>query len=159
MEKMLQKRLMQCLLVTNPHPSDEEIDRIKAMKMRRSLREHYAAVLQFTVAVQLLASSSISPNEIKRGQATLSRAFQAFARMGCHLTPYFHLAMHIPEQIYKYGPCYTAWAWPYERNNGFLGRTNTNRHSGGEIECTMMRRWWRVFFLHDLISRSHLFTS
>src|SRR3984957_12190132 len=58
MEKMLQKRLMQCLLVTNPHPSDEEIDCIKAMKMRQSLCEHYAAVLQFTVAIQLLASSS-----------------------------------------------------------------------------------------------------
>jgi hypothetical protein len=157
MEKTLQKRRLQCLLETNQHPSDDEINRIKSMKMSRSLRAHYDAILQFSVAIRILSSNTISANEIKRGEGALSRAIQAFANMGCHLTPYFHLAMHIPNQLYKYGPCSNAWAWPYERNNGFLGRTNNNHHAGGEIECTMMRRWWRAFFSHDLISFSSFF--
>ena len=152
MESVLRKRLMQCLRDVNPNPSEEEIRRVNMAKMDRSLRAHYAAILQFSVAVRILSTRSISPNEIRRGKAALSRAMQAFATMNCHLTPYCHLIMHIPDQLYEYGPCYSNWAWPYERNNGFLGRTNTNRHCSGELECTMMRRWWRVFFAHDLIS-------
>ena len=122
--------------------------------MDRSLHSHYAAILDLSVATRILASRVISPNEVRRGHQLMSSSFQAFARMRCHLTPYFHIAMHIEQQMYRFGPIYGTWAWPYERNNGFLGRTNNNRRAGGEIECTMIRKWWRVFFVHDLISSS-----
>ncbi|KIK91508.1 hypothetical protein PAXRUDRAFT_797245 [Paxillus rubicundulus Ve08.2h10] len=77
---------------------------------------------------------------------------RSWARMGCHLTPYFHFAQHFQRQFLQFGPCYAIWAFPYERNNGFLGRTNHNNHKGGELECTMMRRWWKGFVVHDLVS-------
>ena len=71
--------------------------------------------------------------------------------MGCHLTPYFHLAMHIEPQFLKWGPCYGLRVFMYERNNGWLGRTNHNGHSGGELEATMMWHWWKVIFIQDLV--------
>ncbi|KAG1747491.1 hypothetical protein EDD22DRAFT_981908 [Suillus occidentalis] len=42
-------------------------------------------------------------------------------------------------------------AFPYEQNNGFLGRTNHNNHKGGELECTMMCKWWKWVLVHDLV--------
>jgi len=55
-------------------------------------------------------------------------------------------------QFLKWGPCYGWWVFAYERNNGWLGRTNNNGHSGGELEATMMRRWWKVIFIQDLLT-------
>ncbi|KAJ7018533.1 hypothetical protein C8F04DRAFT_877254, partial [Mycena alexandri] len=64
--------------------------------------------------------------------------------MHCHLVPYFHLATHLQPQFLRHGPGPGWWTFGYERNNGFLGRFNTNGHSGGEIEGTMMRGWWKA---------------
>ncbi|KAL1741762.1 hypothetical protein HDZ31DRAFT_75965 [Schizophyllum fasciatum] len=99
-------------------------------RMDRSYRKHYDAVLEFSAALAILSSHAISPNDVKRGTAMYSRAVQAWARMHCHLTPYFHLAMHFEDQYYRSGPCTGWWAFPYERNNGFLGRFKNNGHSG-----------------------------
>jgi hypothetical protein len=54
-------------------------------------------------------------------------------------------------QYLQMGPCYGWWVYAYERNNGWLGRTKHNGHSGGELEATMMRRWWKVKFIQDLV--------
>jgi hypothetical protein len=37
-EKLVRERLLECLMVDNPNPSVEDINRIKAVKMDRSLR-------------------------------------------------------------------------------------------------------------------------
>ena len=74
-------------------------------KMDRSLRRHYDAVLQLAVARRILSSYAISPVEIKRGCGALNRAIQrSWARMKAHLTPYFHLATHLEEQLLQFGP-------------------------------------------------------
>jgi len=151
LEKLVQDRLTANLLAKNPNATDVEVSRVKRATMNRSLRRHYDTVVEFSAAVRILASWSISPNEVRRGSAALSRSFQSWARMGCHLTPYFHLAMHMEPQFLKWGPCYAWWVFAYERNNGWLGRTNHNGHSGGELEATMMRRWWKVIFIQDLV--------
>ena len=151
LEKSVQDRLAANLLAKNPNATEAEVARIKWATMNRSLQRHYDVVVQFTASVQILSSRSISPNEVRRGCGALSRSFQSWARMGCHLTPYFHLAMHMEPQFLKWGPCYGWWVFAYERNNGWLGRTNHNGHSGGELEATMMRRWWKVIFIQDLV--------
>ncbi|KAH9838969.1 uncharacterized protein C8Q71DRAFT_704413 [Rhodofomes roseus] len=71
--------------------------------------------------------------------------------MNCHLTPYFHLATHNSEFFLRNGPSYSWWAYPYERNNGFLGRFKTNGHTGGELEATMMRGWVKCQLISDLV--------
>jgi len=54
-------------------------------------------------------------------------------------------------QYLQLGPCYGWRVYGYERNNGWLGRTAHNGHSGGELEATMMRSWWKVKFVQDLV--------
>jgi len=151
LEKLLQDRLVTNLVEQNPNAPDDEITRLKTTTMNRSLRRHYDTVLEFSAAVRILSSQAISPNEVQRGCAALSRSCQSWARLGCHLTPYFHFAQHMEPQYFQLGPCYGWWVYGYERNNGWLGRTKHNGHSGGELEATMMRRWWKVKLIHDLV--------
>ncbi|KAJ7027454.1 hypothetical protein C8F04DRAFT_876333, partial [Mycena alexandri] len=130
------------LLAKNPDASEEELEEIKTVQMDRSLRRHYEAVIQFTAGVRIVTSNSISPNEVSRGCKALQLAAQSWAGMHCHLVPYFHyMASHLEPQFLKHGPMANWWTFPYERNNGFLGRFNHNGHSGGEIEGKMMRGW------------------
>jgi hypothetical protein len=143
---------MEHLLARNPDPSDADIARVNSAKMDRNLRRHYNTILEFCAAVRILSSQSISADDIHRGCAALSRATQSWARMGCHLTPYFHFANHLEEQMYQFGPCYATWAFAFERHNGRLARINHNQHKGGELEGTLMRRWWSITFNYDLVS-------
>ncbi|KAJ7291750.1 hypothetical protein C8J57DRAFT_948984, partial [Mycena rebaudengoi] len=151
-EKLVVQRLMETLMARNPNPTEEDIAAVKATKMDRSLRRHYDAILQFTAAIRILCTQEISPNDVKRAFSALSHAVQSWARMNCHLTPYFHFAFHMEPQFYEMGSLYAWWAYAYERNNGFLGKFNHNGHSGGELEGTMMRGWWKANFIHDLIT-------
>ena len=151
MEKLLCDRRVQNLLFNNPEASEDDIEQVKSMRMDKNLRRHYNAVVEFSAAVRILFNQEITPNDVKRGGGALSRSVQEWARMGCHLTPYYHLAQHIPDQFLRTGSSYASSAWAYERNNGFLGRFNHNGHSGGEIEGTMFRGWWKTIFIQDLV--------
>jgi len=151
-ERLYLKRLRNRIIAENPNIDADDLPTMKDAIMDRSLRRHYNVLLQFSAAVRNLSSHHISPNEVRRSCAALSGAVQEWAAMRCHLTPYFHIAMHLEQQLYKFGPAPSCWAYPYERNNRTLGRFNHNGHSGGELECTMMRGWWKSTMIHDLVS-------
>ncbi|EIW81277.1 hypothetical protein CONPUDRAFT_73051 [Coniophora puteana RWD-64-598 SS2] len=74
----------------------------------------------FTVAIRILATREISPMDVKRGSAALARATQTWVSMHLPLTPYFHFGQHLEEQIYKHGPIYGHWTFPYKQLNGKL---------------------------------------
>ncbi|KAJ7065569.1 hypothetical protein C8F01DRAFT_982726, partial [Mycena amicta] len=78
---------------TNPEVSAEELEDVDSVTMDRSLKRHYNTLLQFTAAIRILTSNSISPNEVVRGCDMLENAIQSYARMHAHLTPYFHLVV------------------------------------------------------------------
>lgn len=59
--------------------------------------------------------------------------------------------MHLTPNILRLGPVYGWWAYPYERNNGFLGKFKHNNHTGGEIEATLMRGWIKGTLIHELV--------
>ncbi|TRM57814.1 hypothetical protein BD626DRAFT_550936 [Schizophyllum amplum] len=159
-QRLVWKRMLAAYRLAHPGADNEEGPSLDDARMDRSYTNHYRAVLQFSAALRILSSYAISPNDVRRGCAMQSRSVQTWARMHCHLTPYFHLAMHFEEQYYRFGPCAGWWTFPYERNNGFLGRFNTNGHSGGELECTMMRGWWKMTFIQELVRFSSTdFTS
>jgi hypothetical protein len=157
MEKLLCKRRLQNLLFNNPEASEDDIEHVKSMRMNKNLRRHYNVIVEFSAAIRILCNQLITPNDTKRGGGALSRSVQEWARMGCHLTPYYHLAQHIPDQLLRTGPSYASSAWAYERNNGFLGRFKHNGHSGGEIEGTMFRGWWKTIFIQDLVCTINCF--
>ncbi|KAF8343865.1 uncharacterized protein EI90DRAFT_2900822 [Cantharellus anzutake] len=70
--------------------------------------------------------------------------------MGCHLVPYFHIALHQLESLKRNGPAYAAWCFASERHNGVLSRIKHNGHSGGELEGTLARGWMRMQLIHDM---------
>ncbi|KAH9850227.1 hypothetical protein C2E23DRAFT_861486 [Lenzites betulinus] len=109
-------------------------------RMKRSYLKHYEAVLEWLVALRIFGSRSISVREAQRANACHSWACQAWARLHCHLTPYFHILSHLIIWIYRLGPVYGWWTYPYERFNGYLSRITHNGHPG-ELEATMMRSW------------------
>ncbi|KAG1731841.1 uncharacterized protein EDB91DRAFT_1238875 [Suillus paluster] len=147
------------LLACNTHPSDAETNRVNSAKMDCNLRQHYAVILEFSAAVCILSSQSISPDNVCRGRAALSHATQSWARMGCHLTPYFHFVNHFEQQMYEFGPCYATWAFAFERHNGKLAKINHNQHKGGELKATLMRQWWSITFNYELVRCLTLFSS
>lgn len=150
-EKLFLRHWCSHTLAQNPDTPPEELPTAPDALMDWSLKRHYNNLLQFTVAIRILSSHEISPMEVKHGCGALRRAVQTWAGMRCLLTPYFHISMHFEAQFLRFGPCPVFGAYPYERNNRTLIRFNKNGHSGGELECTMMRNWWKTTFIQDLV--------
>ncbi|KAF7327332.1 hypothetical protein MKEN_00310800 [Mycena kentingensis (nom. inval.)] len=153
-EKLVRSRLREYLPWKDPDATEAQLDAVDATVMNRSYRKHFDTLLMFTAAVRILTSNSISPNEVMRGCDMLETAIQSYARMHAHLVPYFHLVVdHLRKTFLRWGPAPGWWTFAYERNNGFLGRFNHNGHSGGELEGTMMRGFWKTVMIQDLIQR------
>jgi hypothetical protein len=130
-------------------PADYEA--AENLERSRNFKRHYENVLLFCSALRILGCRTISAAEAIRGTDMLSQAFQEWALMNVHLTPYFHLATHALTAFLRFGPSYGWHIYPYERHNGTLGKYNHNGHAGGELEATLMRSWWRGQLLLDLV--------
>ncbi|KAI1792694.1 hypothetical protein LXA43DRAFT_1130213 [Ganoderma leucocontextum] len=128
----------------------EQLEHIDHTRMNRNYQEHYSTVLVWLVSLRIFGSRSISVQEAHRAADCHSWACQAWARMLCHLTPYFHILSHIVIWILRLGPVYGWWTYPYERFNGFLSKVRHNGHPG-ELEATMMRAWVKYQLIYDLI--------
>ncbi|TFK48343.1 hypothetical protein OE88DRAFT_1613496, partial [Heliocybe sulcata] len=59
------------------------------------------------------------------------------------MKPNHHWVVHQPEQIRDYGPVYTFWLFLTERLNKTMKNYNTNHHTGGQMEVTLMRSFGR----------------
>ncbi|KAJ7728159.1 hypothetical protein DFH07DRAFT_757370 [Mycena maculata] len=97
------------------------------------------------------AAQEHTADDATRARTFLSEAFSSWARMNCLLTPNFHFATHVDLFLWAFGPAYAWWVFPFERHLGRLGRFKTNGHSGGELEATMMRSWWKSIYCQDLV--------
>ncbi|KAJ7820136.1 hypothetical protein B0H13DRAFT_382951, partial [Mycena leptocephala] len=126
---------------------------IEATGASRNYHDHYLNVLRFCTASRMMVTRKISPNDASRARTFFSEAFSSWARMNCPLTPNFHLATHTDLFIWAFGPGYAWWVFPFERHLGRLGRFKTNGHSGGELEATMMRSWWKSIYCQDLVAK------
>ncbi|KAI0686772.1 hypothetical protein C8T65DRAFT_747250 [Cerioporus squamosus] len=120
--------------------------------MTRNYREHFDTICEWQSAIRIWSSQSITVAEARRAQDCHNRACQAWARMGAHLTPYFHLLSHLKLWILRYGPLYAQWGFPFEQKNGWLSKLRHNGHQGGELESTMLRGWIKLDLVYELIS-------
>ncbi|CAD7065664.1 unnamed protein product [Tilletia caries] len=95
-------------------------------------------VVQLAAVTTLAARRAILPNEIDKLDAILRDYGRTTAELfGARAIIYnLHLASHLPEHIRRFGPCCHFSAYHFERMDGQLGRTSTNRHRNGEIETT-----------------------
>ena len=61
LDKLLQERLLANLLEKSPNVLDEQIAQVKSATMNRSFRCYYETTVEFSAAVCVLSSRSISP--------------------------------------------------------------------------------------------------
>lgn len=136
---------------TNEDDSSDHRDEDTPATMNRNYLDHYNQVLRLCVAIRMLANRTITRQQAQDAQSLLERVCITYIRMGAHLTPNFHYAMHTLMWIEMFGPMYAWWVWSYERANGLLKRVNINCHRAGELEGTLMRSWWKVITLQELV--------
>ncbi|ETW81180.1 hypothetical protein HETIRDRAFT_419089 [Heterobasidion irregulare TC 32-1] len=108
-----------------------------------SLRTNTRAVFYKTKRLlqkcqRIWTTLSIMPDEARWAQELHVCTCWAWSLMYCHLTPNFCLFTHRNLFIYCLGPVYGFQLFGPEANNGRLIKVNTNRHTGGELESTMM---------------------
>jgi len=125
---------------------------VDVLERNRNFRDHYECCLLFSAGIRSLTTRSITPLAAKRGTKQMSSAYQEWARMNVHLVPYSHLLIHLSDLLLRYGPGYSWHCYPYERHNGTLGKFKHNGHSGGELEATIMRSWWKSQLITGLVN-------
>ena len=130
---------------------DPDAEYVDQTSMRRNYREHFDTVCEWQSAIRIWSAQSITVAEARRAQDCHNRACQAWARMNCHLTPYFHILSHLKLFLLRYGPVYAQWGFPFEQKNGWLTKLRHNGHQGGELESTMMRGWVKLDLVYELV--------
>ncbi|KAL1949361.1 hypothetical protein VTO73DRAFT_8242 [Trametes versicolor] len=118
----------------------------------RNLAEIYRVFLYASIAERILASKSISEDDVKRGHRFMQMCCQEMLRLGIHLVPNYHFAMHYPQFFRLFGPVYAWWLFAHERFNGEQEKVNTNGRAAGEMELTLMRNWIAKHRLFELLS-------
>ncbi|KAJ3016517.1 hypothetical protein NUW54_g789 [Trametes sanguinea] len=136
LEELLNKRCRANVATANPEATTAEMEELAQLRMSRNYAQHF--------------ETSISVEEAQRAAECHERACQVWARMFCHLVPYFHILMHLWFWIFLLGPVYGWWVYPYEQNYGFLAKLRHNGHPG-ELEATMLRGWTKVMLLFELV--------
>ncbi|RDX44360.1 hypothetical protein OH76DRAFT_1458045 [Lentinus brumalis] len=132
--------------------TDEEMAELASLHMDRNYRRHFETIMEWSTAIRIYGSQSITVEETMRAADAHARACQSWVRMFCHLVPYFHILMHLWMWILLLGPVYGWWTYPYGRANGYLSRIKHNGKTGtGEIESTLMRGWTKMLLIHELI--------
>lgn len=63
---------------------------------------------------------------------------QLYGNAAC--VPNMHFSCHLDEYLREHGPAYGFWLFPFERMNGLLGDTHTNKHA---ITLQFMRQFIR----------------
>ncbi|CEL55034.1 LPS-assembly protein [Rhizoctonia solani AG-1 IB] len=117
----------------------------------RNLQFHYKQVLRYCVATGTLDKRTVSPEEIQFGTQLLETMCIEYAENNIPEPPNFHIMMHLEDAMLKYGSLYNSHVWGLERANGVLSSLNHNGRGNGMLEGTLMRGWWGIANLQNLI--------
>lgn len=153
-EELLNKR-RRTNVASNSETTLADMEELAQLRMDRNYRRHFKTTMEWAVALRIYGSQSITVQETMRAADCHERACQTWARMFCHLVPYFHILMHLWMWVLMLGPVYGWWTYPYERNNGFLVKLRHNGHTGGEIEATLMRGWTKAILIFELVGQQN----
>ena len=81
-------------------------------------------------ACQLLSTRMLQQKSIKEAHELLVKILILIEKNydSSKITSNMHLALHLKECCYDYGPLYAFWCFPYKRMNGLLGMYYNNYH-------------------------------
>lgn len=125
----------------------------KIPSFKRNPAEIYRLGLYLAVAESILASKAVSMDDVNRAHEYLVRYCKLSLRLGIHLKPNHHLAMHYPAIFRRFGPTYAWWLFAFERFNGYLENINLNGHAGGIMELTILRNWVQRHRVYEMVCR------
>lgn len=102
--------------------SSEDADDRRKYRMLRNY-------LHLVEAVSFATQDRLSEDTIQHYEATMQSYLEGLLDLypGTHILPYQHLALHFGQHLRRWGPTRSWRCFAFERYNGMLQKTNTNR--------------------------------
>lgn len=102
-------------------------------------QEHFRCWQTFVLACKYLCQTVISKTDLEIVDGLLLKFCKSVETLyGKHtITPNMHLHNHLKEIILNHGPVTSFWCFSFERFNGLMGSTSTNKRS---VELQLMRK-------------------
>ena len=111
--------------------------------------EHFKCWQTFVLACKYFCQSVISRTDLDIADGLILKFCKSVeALYGKHvITPNMHLHNHLKEVILDHGPVTSFWCFSFERFNGIMGSTTTNKRS---VELQLMRKLFISRQLKDM---------
>ena len=98
----------------------------------------FIAILLLCVAVQILASHSISMSQAHSRQEFLCKYLQACLMLSINLVINHHMSIHYLTMFKLFSHVYAWWLFTFERFNGMLEWVKINGKDGRGAELTLL---------------------
>ena len=101
--------------------------------------QHFRCWQTFVLACKYLCQTVISKTDLDIADGLILKFCKSVETLyGKHvITPNMHLHNHLKEVILDHGPVASFWCFSFERFNGIMGSTTTNKRS---VELQLMRK-------------------
>ena len=111
--------------------------------------DHFRCWQTFVLACKYFCQSAISKTDLNIADGLILKFCKSVENLyGKHvITPNMHLHNHLKEVILDHGPVTSFWCFSFERFNGILGSTQTNKRS---VELQLMRQFLMSRYLKDV---------
>ncbi|ETW82454.1 hypothetical protein HETIRDRAFT_426132 [Heterobasidion irregulare TC 32-1] len=132
-----------------PRPAPKSKAGAAFAKTEKLLREHHKAY-HMHVARQL--GRTIVAAHFEEDDISMDRNYQCHFKAvldACSAIRIWTAQSITPNKARR--PVHGFWLFGPEPNNGHLVKVNTNGHTGGELEGTMMQSWIKNILIHDLV--------
>jgi hypothetical protein len=142
------------------------------LEVRRRLHEDEPVnFLRLSTVLKLMLSRTVTDASIQRGAILYEEYVLEYKRVSFRalrhcaslmyplheiygvdaMKPNHHWAVHLPDQLRDYGPVHNFWTFLTERLNKLLKSSNTNHWTGGQLEISMMREFYRSGRLQGMV--------
>ena len=111
--------------------------------------DHFRCWQTFVLACKYMCQSTITRTELEIADGLLLKFCKTFERLNGEysVTPNMHLHCHLKEVILDHGPIFGFWCFSFERYNGILGSSTTNKRS---VELQIMRKFMVSRYLGEV---------
>ena len=115
--------------------------------------EHFRRWQTFVLACKYLCHSAITKTELDIAEGFILKFCKSVETLYGKdaITPNMLLHNHLKEVILDHGPVTSFWCFSFERFNGILGSTTTNKRS---VEFQIMRKFILKRFLKDMTHKT-----
>lgn len=115
---------------------------------------HYKCWHAFVLACLYICKPVISKSDLQIADGLLLKFCKEVEKLygKASITPNMHLHCHLKEVMLDHGPAGSFWCFSFERFNGILGSTPTNKRS---LELQIMRRFVISRYFDDAQLPSH----